>query len=184
MGAVTAHTVLEHPVRTLEALAFFSSWEERVYHSSLRRSCQFAREAHASHPSPFWSARAAIDMPSHGVTDERALLREPDVLGAFERIKSIEPVCFERVPGVPVGRVPFIRGDEIVVEEGVTIQGVAAPVRFLAGVDLVALRDLACAAGQLPTLLDAYQRRHGEVPLPGVLAGLSLLVARGILALR
>jgi len=60
----------------------------------------------------------------------------------------------------------FIRDDGIVVGEGVVITERGEPVRFLANVDLVALRDVACVAGTVPEGLDLYQQQIGDAPAP------------------
>jgi flavin-dependent dehydrogenase len=183
MGAVCAHSALAHPERRNDSFNFFSRWERRVYDSSLRYSCEYARQAHARHPHPFWASRAAVEAPPPDLgVDERALLRRPDVQAAFERLKRAETTGFSREGRADSATATFIRDDEIVVAEGIAITGVDEPVRFLADVDLVALRDLACTAGTVPELLDLYQRRIGEAPAPALLGSLSLLVASGILA--
>jgi flavin-dependent dehydrogenase len=184
MGAICAHSALAHPDRRRDSFAFFSRWERRIYDSSLRYSCEYAREAHARHPHPFWASRAAVDAPPDVGVDERALLRQPDVLTTFERLKQFEQVNFSRGRGADSLLATFIRDDEIVVGEGVTIAGLAEPVRFLADVDLVALRDLACIAGTVPDVLELYQRKIGEAPAPALLGCLSLLVASGILVAK
>jgi flavin-dependent dehydrogenase len=185
MGAVCAHTALAYPDRRAAGFAFFSRWERRVYVSSLRRSCEYAREAYEHHPRPFWAARAAIDVPAlDRDLDDRTLFREPDVLAAFERLKACEHVRFALAPASGRSDVAFIRGDEIVVDEGIRIAGVGEPLRFIADVDLVALRDLACSAGTLPEVIERYQHTFGEVSPPALLGSLSLLVAKGILEAR
>jgi flavin-dependent dehydrogenase len=185
MGAVCAHTALVHPDRGDDAFEFFSRVERRIYVSSLERSCEYAREAYARHPGPFWAARAATEVPAvdRGI-DDRTLLREPDVLAAFERLKACEHASFMPGPAADRSRAAFIRGDEVVVDEGIAIAGRDEPVRFVADVDLVELRNLACSAGTLPELLGQYQRRFGDVSIPALLGSLSLLVARGILIVR
>jgi len=185
MGAVSAHSALAYPDRRIDALAFFTAWERRVYLSSLRRSCEYAREAYARHPRPFWAVRAAVEMPPPDFdVDERAMFRQPDVLEAFDRLKTSGQVRFSRAAAVNDARMVFIRNDEIVVDEGLVLEGCDEPIRFVADVDLVALRDLACAVTALPDVLDDYQRRFGEVSLPALLGALSLLVAKGILVVR
>ena len=112
------------------------------------------------------------------------MFRQPDVLEAFDRLKTSGQVRFSRAAAVNDARMVFIRNDEIVVDEGLVLEGCDEPIRFVADVDLVALRDLACAVTALPDVLDDYQRRFGEVSLPALLGALSLLVAKGILVVR
>jgi flavin-dependent dehydrogenase len=182
MGAVCAHSALAHPERRDDSFNFFSKWERRVYDASLKYSCEYAREAHERHPHPFWAARAAVEAPAPDVgVDERALLRRPDVQAAFERLKQSDTVRFVRRFASARSTATFVRDDEIVVDEGVRVAGVDEPIRFLADVDLVALRDVACAAGTVAEVMALYQRRIGEVPAPALLGSLSLLVASGVL---
>ena len=61
------------------------------------------------------------------------------------------------------------------------VPGVGAPLRFAAGVDLPALTELARDGEDVSTLIAAYQRHVAPAPAPGVLAGLSLLVAHQVL---
>jgi hypothetical protein len=74
-----------------------------------------------------------------------------------------------------------IRNLKITLEDAFGLPGVAESLRFLKGVDLLSLRDVACRHRQVDALFAAYCRTHGDVPLPHVLAGLSVLVARGAL---
>ena len=52
-------------------------------------------------------------------------------------------------------------------------------VRFLHGVDVVTLAELAPTVRQVPDLYDAYLRQAGPVDLPSFLTTLATAVARG-----
>ena len=52
-------------------------------------------------------------------------------------------------------------------------------VRFVNGVDVVTLAELAPAVRQVPDLYDAYTRQAGPVDLPSFLTTLATAVARG-----
>jgi hypothetical protein len=71
---------------------------------------------------------------------------------------------------------PCVRGHEIVLEPGI-VTGEEST-RFLAGVDVVAVLDLAPRFSQVPDLFEAYCRIHGTVPLPDFLLALATAVAR------
>src|SRR5207245_1515237 len=71
---------------------------------------------------------------------------------------------------------PVIRGREIVLEKAF-----AGGMRFAGHVDLVKLAEMACRHRRVPELFDAYCQSCAPVPLPNVVGGLSLLVAKGIL---
>ena len=70
---------------------------------------------------------------------------------------------------------PVIRGREIVLEKAF-----AGGIRFAQHVDLVTLAEIACQSNRVPDC-SRYCQRCAAVPLPSVVGGLSLLVARGIL---
>jgi flavin-dependent dehydrogenase len=182
VAAVAVHTCLEHPDRRVVAQDFFARWEQQVFDTSLRRSSEYAREAHARHQHPFWAARAAADVaPAFEPLDEEALIRAPDVIEAFHVIRESPTFDFTERGLVPLAQRPVIRNLTIALEDALDLPGIVHGLRFLKGVDLVSLRDVACRHRQVGDLFDAYCRTHGHVPLPHVLAGLSLLVARGAL---
>jgi len=60
IAAVAVNTGLRDASRTNIALDFFSSWERQVYSTHLRQTRDFARRAHAQHPSAFWAARGEV----------------------------------------------------------------------------------------------------------------------------
>jgi flavin-dependent dehydrogenase len=182
VAAVAVHTSLDHPERRGIALDFFAKWEAQVFAASLRRSSEYAREAHARHQHPFWAARAAAEVvPAAEPLDEDALIRAPDVVDAFRMIRESPSFEFTESGRVPLEQRPVIRNLKITLEDAFDLPGVSESLRFLKGVDLLSLRDVACRHRQVGDLFAAYCRTHGNVPLPHVLAGLSLLVARGAL---
>jgi hypothetical protein len=104
--------------------------------------------------------------------------RDPAMQRALEGLRERSSIDFRLADGIRLEKRPVIRGREIVLEESF------AGMKFAANVDLVTLARLACDHRNVPALVDAYCRTHGPVPLPNVLAGLSLLVAKGILRQR
>ncbi len=56
--------------------------------------------------------------------------------------------------------------------------------RYLRGVDVVRLVDLAPQAAQVPDLFEVYNRELPPVSLPDFLGALSVLIAAGILEHR
>jgi 2-polyprenyl-6-methoxyphenol hydroxylase-like FAD-dependent oxidoreductase len=182
VGAIVVHTCLRHPDRQPFALEFFSNWERDVYHASLRRSVEFAREAYGRHPHPFWAERADVEVEagSDALEDDQ-LFRATDVQSAFERLKESEAVEFSITERACLKPLPVIHDREIVVENAFAFPEAPRGLRFVAGIDLLKLSELACAYRQVPDIFDAYCRTHGVVRLPNFLGALSLLVARGIL---
>lgn len=185
VGAVVVHTCLAHAERRSAALGFFSDWERRVYVKHLRRSREHAREAYQRHPEAFWALRAETQIvDAADEADDDDILRTPGVQAAFERLKSRSSIDLRVAIQARIGQRAVIRGREIVLEEAVMLAGLPQGVRYLAGVDLLRLRDLAPRHSQVSDLFDAYCHAHAPVSLPGFLGGLSVLVAHGILTQR
>lgn len=185
VGAVAVRTCLRHPDRQPVALEFASNWERQVYRANLRRSVEFSREAFSRHPNPFWAERAEVPVDAVPEdVDEETLLRAPDVRQAFERLKASAAVDFALSERATIKKRPLIHDREIALEDAFALPEVPDGIRFLAGVDLLKLADVACRHGQVPDLFEAYCRTHGAVSLVSFLGTLSLLVARGVLTAR
>jgi len=182
VGAIAVNTCLRHAERSNSALEFFSNWERDVYAANLKRSVAFAREAYGRHSHPFWAERAAVEVAEDAEElDEERLFRAQDVQATFESLKQSAAVTFTRSDRFCLKSLPVIHGREIAVADAIAIPDVPRGVRFIAGVDLLKLSDVACRYRQVPEIFDAYCRTHGVVALPGFLGALSFLVARGIL---
>jgi flavin-dependent dehydrogenase len=177
VAAVAVHTALTYPDRRQIALSFFDDWERRVFDGHRRRSRDFARQALSDSGPAFWSARAetAADEPLAPDPDEPAL-HDSAVLAAFERFKASDTCDLVIADTARFESRPVIRGREIVVE-----QALAGGMRFVANVDLVRLAHIAPTCRRVPDVFEAYCRSCPPAPLPNVLGGLSLLVARGVL---
>lgn len=185
VGAVAVHTCLTHPDRQTMALDFFANREQQVYATSLQRSCEFAREAYARHPHPFWAERAQTEVEAaSGDIDEDALFRAPDVQAAFGRLKACPAIALSLSETIRVKKRALIDDREIVLSEAVSLPEAPEGIRFLAGVDLLKLGEMACRHHQVPDLFEAYCRTYGAVPLPSLLGSLSVLVAKGVLTAR
>jgi flavin-dependent dehydrogenase len=185
VGAVTIHTCLTHPDRQRVALEFFSNWERQMYGANLRRSVEFAREAFCRHPHPFWAERAGVDVDAATEElDEDTLFRAADVRLAFERLKGSSAIAFELSQLVTLKKRPRLHDREIVLEDAFVLPEAPDGIRFLAGIDLLKLADMACHHRQVPDLFEAYCRAYGGVSLAGFLGTLSILVARGVLIAR
>jgi len=176
LGAIAVHTALIDPARAPAAGDFFGARERQLYSTHLRRSREFARAASEAHNTSFWAARAgtAIDDPIDADASDPA--REPDVRRAFERIRTAPHIDLRIADGFTFEQQPVVRGREIVLEPTL-----AGGMRFAANVDLVRLAEIAPRHRDVPDLFEAYCRTCSPVPLPNVVSGLSLLVARGIL---
>jgi flavin-dependent dehydrogenase len=171
MAAVVVNTCATHPERALTALEFFSRWERDVCETHASRTRDFAREAYARHPRPFWERRATADAP--------ATRSRPDVQAALDLIRAEAELELSLADNVRYEPQPVIRGREVVLEDAF-----AGGLRFEDNVDLVTLAEVARRHRHVPEIFDAYCRSNGAVPLPSVLGGLSLLVATGILVVK
>jgi flavin-dependent dehydrogenase len=176
LGAIVVHTRLGHADREMLASDFFSDWERRVYATHLRRSRDFARAACAEHASGFWISRADVEIDASAAADDVDVAHDPDVQRAFEAFKAASRIDLTLADGIRFARRPVVRGREIVLEDAL-----ADGMRFVGNVDLVMLARMAGEHHDVPDLFDAYCQRCTPVPLPSVVGGLSLLVAKGIL---
>jgi FADH2-dependent halogenase len=187
IAAVAVHTSLRDGGRKQIALDFFSSWERQVYTTHLQQTCDFARRAHAQHPSAFWAARADVIVAESGVSDEtleQTLMRDPGVRNAFDAFKQSSSLQLAWADSIRFEKRPLIRDREIVLEDAVPLPAARTCLRYLGGVDLLKLGEMACLHRQVPDLYEAYCRTQVPVSLPHLLGGLSLLVANGVLTHR
>lgn len=183
VGAVAVHTALLDAGRASAALAFFDQREREMYAAHLRQSRDYAREAHVWHPHPFWSARANVEVAPLGRAQHDAvLLASPDVQEAFAALRRDETSRLVAAGAPGEASVAVIERREVVIAPALRIDGVSHPVRHVAGVDVVRVRDLARVPGDVPELFERYESAVARVPLPAFLQGVSLLVARGLLA--
>jgi hypothetical protein len=183
LGAVLANTCLQHPERAQIACRFFSEWTAQVWNLNLGRSRDFAREALARHPSAFWSAQAsAVVDESALLLDERAVLDQPDVRRALARMREADTTVFSIGQKATPVSAPVVRGQEIEIEPSIALGNHSRDVvRYLRGVDLVALRAMAPGCVGVPELIEQYQQTHAGASVPDILAALSVLTARGVL---
>jgi flavin-dependent dehydrogenase len=183
LAAVVAHTCLVHPERTAAAQTFFSRWESQVWQVNLKRSREFAREAFERHRSAFWAAQSNADVDDALLPiDESALLTAPDVKAALSKLRDSDEVVFSRNPDRTFVSAPIVRGHAIEIEEAVALGPEPRDVlRYVRGVDLVALARLAPRCADIPLMFEHYRSSLGAVPLADFLACLSMLTARGVL---
>lgn len=185
LAAIVAHTWLERPAMRDAALAFFDAREREMYASGQRRSREFAAAAAGAHPQAFWTSRAWWDAghDERGVDVER-LREDPGVLAAFAAIRAAPALRLRRSSRARIERRPAVAGREIVLQESLVVPGVADGVRFLRGVDLPHLVELAPRHADAGAMFDAYNRERAPAGLPDFLGALAALVAWGVLGPR
>ncbi len=168
LAAVAVHSGLVAPALRGHALAFFSQREQDIERHYARISRQFLAEAAPTHPHAFWLDRA--DLPESAAAVDAGAVR-----AAYSQLRT-SPDLRLRTGDAIVEPRPCIHGHEIVLEPHIVTGSEA--VRFVAGVNIVALRQLGPAYSQVPDLFEAYCRREGDVALPDFLLALATTVAR------
>ena len=168
LAAVAVNTSLRKPEMRQPALDFFSAREREIERHHAAESAAFLAAAAREHDRPFWATRSAEPDAASG--DAAAVRR------AFDDLRRAESFCMKAGP-VRIEPRPMVDGNEIQLAPHL-IAG-AAPVRYVHGVNMVTLLELAPGASQVPDLFEAYARRHPPVPLPDFLAALSYAVANG-----
>lgn len=184
LAAVVVHTCVRKPEMGQAATDLFEARERQAYASYAGLAARFFGEAARDHDHPFWRERSAVS-DREGAGDEPSveeLRTDPAVLAAFERLKELPAIHFQPSGGVRTESRPVVRDREIVLEPHLVCPWVPAGIRFLRGVDLVRLVELAPRYDQVPDLYEAYNRgAAGPAGLPDFLGALSVLVAKDVL---
>lgn len=189
LAAVVVHTALATPANLALAMALYREREGAYVASSaqaLGRLSREAGEAGEAGEAPFWAARAEESPPGDasqggaGADDAAAALRDDaEVRAAFETLRARESTRLVPAPGLERVARPVVRGNVVVPEEHLRLRGVGEGVRYLRSVDLVALLEIAARHDDAGAVYAHYARQVGPVPLPDLLGGLSVLVAKG-----
>lgn len=187
-AAVVANTCLDKPDMWQAASDFYDRREQQVYQECLRRSAAFFKEAAAVYDDRFWTTRAsccpAAVTDSIGELSDRDLIGDSSIRLAFERLRDAPALRLTPGPGLRLQMAPVIEGREIVMRDAVLIPGFESPVRFAAGVNLPELVRISAGCRDMAALIDAYHTQVGRVDPEGLLTGLSVMVAKGVLELR
>ena len=190
LAGIAAHTALVEPSMTTAALDFFDGRERQVYRRYRAISAPFFAEAAEVHGTSYWEERAeAARDAAEG--DATAPAHDPDRLGpsvpeeavreAFESIKA-RPELSAR-EGRSVRRVegPAVEGHRLVLRERLATDRVTEGLRFVRGVDLVRLVEIAPRHADVPDGWAAYNAVAPAVTLPDYLTALATAFATGIL---
>ena len=175
LAAVAAHTRLTSPSMKTHALAFFSAREREITQHLVRESRRFLSEAASGHHRAFWEDRS---------DDEASPSDQAAVQRAFDRLKQANSLNARMGEGVAIDERPMIRGNEIVLEAHLVPPNLPQGVRYVSGIDIVALAELAPASRQVPDLYDAYANRVGSVSLHDFLHALATALSRGWLVVE
>jgi len=177
-AAVAVHTSLTRPAMRETALAYFEAREHRMYAGLRRLAVAHFADAAGGHTEPFWADRQAS---ASGDGEERGAADPEDegrVREAFERIRRAPALALTPGPFRLEPR-PAIRGHEVVWESRLVTEQAPEGVRYLQGVDIVRLIELAPLHAQAPDLFEAYCAQEAPVDLVVFLTVLATAVARG-----
>lgn len=170
LAAVTVNTAFETPGLAATALTHYAARERETYGQFLTLTRKHLADGAADPDHPFWADRAATDA---GDGDRAA------VMAAFERMRSAPQVRLRVGPGVRLEDRPALRERVLVLEPRFVNDATPEGVRFVDGVDLVALSRLAPTANQVPDLFEAYSDSVATVELPVFLKAVCTAVSRG-----
>jgi flavin-dependent dehydrogenase len=184
-AAVAVNTALEKPGMQDIAFDYHDRRERGVYVDCLRRSAAFFKNAAEVHHDEFWARRAASleerDDACAGEAIDIDLAADPAIRETFERLRTLPVLDLSVAPHLRFEPVAVVEDREVVLRDGVRLPGVSAPVRYGAGVDLPALIRLAAECRDIESLIQAYHTRVAVIDPRDLVAGLSLLVARGLM---
>ena len=184
LASVCVHSILTNSAVERAALELFNTRERAIDDALRRAAATLARDAAGSHSTAFWETRSATSASdAQGVfePDVSELRSDPDVLRAFEELRSRDTIQLQPTPSLQrVGR-PTVRGNRVVVEDHLVVPAFPEGVRYVRNIDLLKLSDLAASSAHVPDLFEAYNKVASPTPLPDFLGALSVLVGKGFL---
>ena len=171
LASVAVNTAAATPSMRGAAFDFFSQREMEIEEQLSRQSRHFLAGAATAHDRPFWDERS--NERSEGQDDS------DQVRAALHNLKA-RTLWQPRIgPAVSIEPRAMVRGNQIVLEPHLVAAGYPRGVRYVRGVDVVALVQLAPFILQVPDLYEGYVRKAGTVPLPDFLYVVAKAVARG-----
>jgi flavin-dependent dehydrogenase len=184
-AAVVVNTCLDKPEMESAACEFYDRRERQVWAGYQQHTAAFFRAAAGIYDHGFWSTRMAALASLPGAADgdlsDADLARDPGVRSAFERLRRMQACCLTPNTSLTFAKTGVIEGRLIVMREGVVVPGIEIPMRFAAGVNLPEVIRITAEGLDVSSLIESYQRRVGFINPRNLLAGLSLLVSRGLL---
>jgi flavin-dependent dehydrogenase len=171
LAAVTVNTSLADPARAPIAQAFYAAREADTYAQFLGLTRQHLHEG-APGEHPFWVDRAGDGSPAFD-TDRAAVER------AYESVRRAPGLAVRRGDGVRIEPRPALTEREILLEPRLVTAELETGVRYLHGVDVVVLVELAPGCADVGELYERYGQRAGPAELPLFLTALATAIARG-----
>lgn len=182
LAAVATRTALDDPAMTSRAIDFYGRREQQMTAALRRRAAEFSSEALARHGGEYWTGRLGDDSTAtDNDPDPIALREDPAVLAAFQELRQRDPIRFRVAPSLRRVTRAAVRGDRLVEEDQLLLREFPEGIRWLRGVDLVALTSLAESADGVPALFEACLGQNRAMALPDFLGALSVLLAQGAL---
>lgn len=170
LAAITTHTCLNSPSMKGHALQFYSERERKIADHFAKESTRFLSGAAAAHQQAFWVERSE---DRQDPLDDRAAIAL-----AFDRLKAADRFAARPARGLRIEPRPCIRGREIVLEPHIRPTGDSGDIRYVHGVDVVRMIELAGSFVTVPDLYDAYVAAESHVPLHDFLVALATAFAR------
>lgn len=182
VAAVATHTALIRPEMARNALAFHDRREREVYSTYRRESARFACQAGRDSNHPFWEARALV--PEHleeSASEDVEHDRDARIAAAFDDLRVRPTVHLRRSQRLRTVPRAAIRGHEVALEDHLLPPDCPDAIRYLEGIDLLRLVELAPDHVSVGEMYEAYVGRHRPAPLPDFLRALSFLISTGAL---
>lgn len=170
LAAAALHTSLKHPELQRTAFAFAAARETQTYQQFLALT---RRHLRAGQPGdhPFWRDRAAAE-PAVSSADREAIER------AFAQISQAHELRLVANPALHFAPRPALTDREVVLERRLVSSDGDEGVRYLHGVDVLALLDAVPGCRQVPEAYARYTAHAGPVEWPEFLTALATAVAR------
>lgn len=189
LGAVTVHTALVDAPMTEVAVDFFHQRERELYRRYRAHSAELFDAGARFHRHEYWkrraeAARAAGDGSAEDAPDpdsDPPPLPPEEVHRAYEGIRGRERL--DAVPGstLRIRRRPTIVGHRIRLTEHLASDRCPEGLRFVRGVDLRRVVEVASSHADVPVGWRAYNAGAAPVALPDYLSALAAAFAAGLL---
>jgi flavin-dependent dehydrogenase len=182
-AAIAVNTVLSKPEMLDVALAFHDRRERWLYEQCVRASAVFFARAAEEYDHPFWSTRASyvpdgFERPSEAPSDDE-IAHDRDVQRIASKLREAVALRWTTSPQLVVSGAPVVEGNQIVVREGVALDGFDEPLRFACGVDLLELARIASRSADMSAVIQEYFARVGPVDPRSLLQALAFLIRHG-----
>ncbi|MYD71564.1 MAG: NAD(P)/FAD-dependent oxidoreductase [Acidobacteria bacterium] len=190
LASVVANTCLLHPTRADLALRFHAEREQEVWDAYRRQSSEFFAQVSQHELHPFWSDRSdpmamdGVRSRAGGPDAVEAFRRDPAVRSAFDALRRAPSIRLRPTDAVRTTSAPAVEGREIVADACLSLdagKAGAIAIRYLRGVDLLALVEIAESRTEVPDLYEAYCGSRAPVDLADFLGALAVLLGRGVL---